>query len=451
MIFNSTITKSFIVLVSLGLWLINFYYYEDQIYLFRTAKGFGLNLRVWTMFLYFTMCRSLLRGKMHNHVEIHKFIGYIVFIASIGHTTCHIINTGFLNNLLYNTGYCLTSIILLMILTYLLKDYNFSIFKFTHLLYYPWLILCMMHMFEFLYWFLIPAIIFIIEHLINFSMTQVSTIANAEIFESENTKTIIYLPVPKKIDSVPGAYYYICIPSCGIEFHPYSVASSALLDQLLFLIEVKGDWTKKLLKIIKSGNNNLIIVNGPYLTPSTNVLKNNTKLKVCVCTGLGITPFLSIIDTKIDSFLISREYRCIHEQIFQTNFEQTRVEKLTNFSSLNKKPQRESTRLKIIWVFRDLKTTENFFNYIEEIMKESRNVFLDIYITSKEYTSDAKKEFIDAHQTSTIDIFFCRPTYERITEENIENVYYCGNPQMSRELQKHCNKNNIKFECEIFN
>lgn len=444
-----------IIGISCGLWLINFFNYKNDIYLYRVAKGFGLNLRIWTMFLYYSMCRTLLNGKFERHVEIHKLIGYIVTFCSIGHSICHIVNTGFISNTLYNSGYFLFLSSFFMFVTFLLKKYNFSLFKFVHLLYYPWLIVSIIHMYELIYWFLVPLIIFSIDTLHNFNKLQISKINNVEIIDDK----MIYLPVPRKIDSVPGAYYYICIPSCGYEWHPYSVASSSLLNQLLFLIEIKGDWTTKvynLLKHKKYSEYNILVM-GPYLTSSVDILKNDNKNKLCVCSGIGITPFLSVIDTKIDSVLVNREYRDIHKKIFNVDFEQIRAKKLIQIQLRKYCVIREfnfnEQQLKVIWIFRDLDNVNNFFTYIKEIMRDSRNVELEIYITSKSYTDEMKIEFIEKHNCNRINIIFGRPNFKEILDdENIryDSVYYCGNPQLKDSLIESCQEFKINFYSEMF-
>jgi hypothetical protein len=441
--------KIFITLVSIGLWLINFFHYSNKEYLFRTAKGFGLNLRVWTMFLYFTMCRSLLHGKIENHKSLHKYIGYIVTVSSIGHTLCHLLRTGFLTTNIYITGYTLFTIITLIFITFLTRNYNFSIFKFTHMLYYPWLIICILHMKIHLYWFLIPIIVFTVEHLLNLNKIQISEINNYEIIENENLKPIIYLPVPKKIESVPGSYYYLFIPSCGIEWHPYSVANTSISNQLLFLIEVKGDWSIKLFKRLKNKNSTKIIVMGPYFTPSVNVLNNDYVEKLCICTGVGITPFLSIIDTKIDSTSVNREFRRIHAIVFDSKFKQVKATKLTEVFDIENTElvDYKKQNLKVIWIFRDISSIENLFIYIAETMKYSSNVTLDIYITSK---SESVDKFINNNKNRiNITLHKGRPLFFEIIPK-FDVVYYCGNPTVKNSIKEFCEGVKIPMYSEIF-
>lgn len=443
--------KIFIVLISVIFWLINYYRYKDYPQIFRVAKGFGLNLRIWIMFMYFTMCRSLLHGKIENHVSYHKFLGYIIIISTIGHSLCHIIYNKNMTDLTHITGYVLTSIISLIFLSYLLRNYNYSIFKIIHMLYFPFLFICMLHMKIYWYYFALPIVVYSIEILCNFNKMQISDISNGKTIENISGNSVIYLSLPRKIESVPGSYYYICIPHLGIlEWHPFSISISSFLDQLVFLIEVKGDWTNKLYNLLKNNNNKIkIIVMGPYYTSSTNILKCNVKNKIAISTGIGITPFLSNIDTTIDSFYINRKHRDDFFNIFGTDFKQNKVYSLItskDLENINYKNQ----NLTVIWIFRDLKGVKNLFDFIKTIMEDSYNVNLKIYITSKEYNDESRQKFIDDNRVNGIEISFGRPSLKELFKDNPSEIFYCGNPSMKSLIKDYCYFNSIKFNSEVF-
>lgn len=448
-----------LIVLSVGLFLANFYIYSDKVILFRVAKGFGLNLRVWNMFLYYSMCRSLLCGKLENHVAIHKFIGYIYTAAACGHMVCHLVRTGFLTDQTYITGYTLFLMFLIMLITYALKYYNFNLFKVSHMFYYVWLFICMVHVLDLFVWFLLPAVVFFIEHYMNYTKLQYSLIKNEKVMNAEIP--FIYLPVPRKIESIPGSYYYICIPSCGIEWHPYSVASSQMINQLVFLIEVKGDWTTRVYNkfLLRQKENSYedmtIFVMGPYLTSSTNVLKNDIKGKLCISSGIGITPFLSVIDTKIDCMIPNREYRKTHKYVFDDSFEQVKVFNCSDIEmakiSKNKVDKEiffEKQELTLIWVFRNIVDVEGFLKYIKEIMTESTSVHMNIYVTLK-YSEDEKNRILSEYQTQYIKFFFNRPDFSSMIPK-YKSVYYCGNQKLKMSIKNICRDNKIKFQSEIF-
>lgn len=456
-----------ISIISIGLWIINFYHYEGYPYIFRCAKGFGLNLRVWTMFMYYTMCKSIMRGNIEKHISYHKTIGLVLTLCTLGHTSCHLTNTGFISTPIYITGYFLTLSMILILFGYLIKERNYSIFKFIHYLYYPWLIVCILHKPDLKFWFITPLIVFFVEHFMNYFSLQYSSIKNEIIFDDENgfSKPIIYLPISRKLNSIPGSYYYICVPKCGLEWHPYSVANSHSVNQLLFLIEVKGDWTNRLYKLLKTKTSEediTVIVMGPYITPSCDILKTQVKNKLCICSGSGISPFLSVIDSKIDDDVINEEFRKNHKSSFLTDFEQNMV---TSTEDIEMKTFRKKERpvpeakysnqkLKVIWVFRKVNTMHNFLIYIKGIMVNSKNVDLDVYITGPISDEEEKVRIKSEYYLPNIKIFFCRPNFEKelqLSENDFyDSVNYCGNKQMGAVVKSECKKRKIEFKCEIF-
>ena len=410
--------------------------------------------------MYYTMCKSILRGNIEKHIAYHKSIGWILTFSAIGHTICHIVNTGIIYNITYNTGYMLILLILIMVCGVLLKNRSYSIFKFLHYGYYAWLFICILHRPNLKLWFIIPLTVFTVEHFMNFFLIQYSSINNEVIFENSNftDKPIIYLPIPRKLNSIPGSYYYIMVPQCGLEWHPFSVANTHCVNQLLFLIEVKGDWTRKLYVLLKNKTketNINIIVMGPYITPSCEILKTQYKNKLCICSGSGISPFLSIIDSKIDEDKINKEYRQIHENSFFSEFEQNRVlsteELELTFIKKNYIQKEEinfiEQNLKVIWVFRKLSSMYNFLIYIRKIMKHSHTVKMDIYITGYISSNDKKDSIKSKYSSTNIKIYFGRPNFNEVlhisNSETYDSVNYCGNSGMNKMIKTLCKHKNI--------
>ena len=94
----------FLIGTQLLLWLynVNHYHSQGKPLSFCLAKGFGLNLRVLTVVLYFTMARSTLGALnqlpiiQHVHligfnIELHSFCGYSTLFHAVGHTVMHIV------------------------------------------------------------------------------------------------------------------------------------------------------------------------------------------------------------------------------------------------------------------------------------------------------------------------------------------------------------------------
>ena len=104
---NSSKEKLYIyalVLLQIMFWLINFFYYLRTRHMplaFCIAKGFGLNLRVITLALYFSMMRRTM-GWLYTYgplqpflpmgfnIQVHSFLGFSLVLHALGHMLGHI-------------------------------------------------------------------------------------------------------------------------------------------------------------------------------------------------------------------------------------------------------------------------------------------------------------------------------------------------------------------------
>lgn len=434
---DTNVVKILFSIISIGLWCINFFYvHKNKPISFRIAKGFGLNLRVWIMFLYFTMSRSILHGKIEKHVVFHKFIGYIIMISTFGHTIAHVFYST-APDIVHLTGYVLTLLFIVIGLGYMLKDFNYSLFKSSHMIYYIVLPLCMVHIQRFWIWFGVPLIIYSIETFLNFNKIQISSIKN---IDKQNNH--MFLSIPRIVDSIPGCYYYLCIPKLGLlEWHPFSICSSSHIDHLIFMIEAKGDWTNNLYNL--NERDLKLIVMGPFRTSSSLIMNSSIEKKIVVCTGIGITPFLSIINTKIDDYHTNNNYRNDYSIVFQKDIEQHRAYTIDNQNSVSYK----NSEMEIHWTFKDLNKVINFFNYIRKIAERSVNININIYITAK-MTDEEKSAFVEKYQSHSIkSITFARMD---INSFQASQIYFCGSPNLRESLKLHCVEKGIEFYSEVF-
>lgn len=459
---STNMIKTIITIISVGLWCINFFYvHREKPMLFRIAKGFGLNLRCWPPLLYATMLRTLLHGKLEKHIVFHKFIGYVMIICSLGHGIAHMIYLR-VDDLVHVTGYLLLSMFILMSIGYSSRNWNYSFFKYTHLLYYIILPMMIVHVTRFWIWFGITLIVFSIELFLNLNKLQYSSIKNID-----KQGNHLFVSVPRAIDSVPGSYYYLCVPSMNtitiygyklkipfiglLEWHPFSLCSSSHINHLTFMIEAKGDWTEELYRIA-SLEKTLMVV-GPFRTSSSLIMNSTFEKKIIVCTGIGITPFLSVINTKIDEYHTNNNYRSDFTNVFERDIEQHRAYNFVSISnkdhnSLTEHSTYKNSSLDIHWTFRDLKKVENFFNYIRKVLMRSNNINLHIYVTVK--TDDMEKlAFIEKYKTNGVkSITFGRMNIESFVD--VQQVFFCGSPIVRENVKGFCNKNDISFYSEVF-
>lgn len=106
------------------------------------------------------------------------------------------------------------------------------------------------------------------------------------------------IPAGKEMKFLPGQFAYARFDSIGVrqEFHPFSIASSPNSNSIRFGIKAIGDFTTQL-KTLKIGEK--AILTGPYGNFSERFLNNREA--VCIAGGIGITPFLSMINYSLNN------------------------------------------------------------------------------------------------------------------------------------------------------
>lgn len=429
-----------IIISFLALWILNFMIIPGS-YIFKCAKGFGLNLRIWSIILSLLMCRSLLNGKISKHTEYHILIGYIYTLSAFGHTVFHFIN-GVLPNIQYITGYLLLFISILMFVSSYLRYYGYHIFLMIHRLNYLILPILILHVKELWLWFTIGLIIITIEFLYNiFNRTQISTLQCSRLSKYQD---IIYLSFNRVIQNVPGSYYRIMVPSISYEWHSFSVANCSLSDQLLFIISIRGDWTKKLEEKLKNGSTDMAVVMGPFITTSCNILNDESKKILCIAGGIGIAPFISVVDTKVQLNRINDEYRSNYLETFDEKMLQQQSFTLKSIKfSFNKKCKQ---KLYVIWIIRE---PEDLIKYIDDIINSSEFIDFTVYITCKENIIENKWKIIKLLCKSNIKCFFYKPNIDSLIVDYSE-VFFCGSKRLEEDIRNTCYTSGIKFHCEKF-
>lgn len=112
---------------------------------------------------------------------------------------------------------------------------------------------------------------------------------------------ISMVPLGKKMAFLPGQFTYVRFEGIGIkkESHPFSIASSPFDSRIRLAIKAYGDFTTQV-KTLKIGEK--AFLTGPYGKFSERFFFEN-KDSVCIAGGIGITPFLGMINYLKDSKL----------------------------------------------------------------------------------------------------------------------------------------------------
>lgn len=472
--FSINFVKSIIVSISIGLWIFYFLYKQGPIQ-YKIAKGFGLNLRIWSILMPILMCRSFLMGKVEKHTKYHVLIGYIYLLCTIGHTIAHFCNSLVVTDK-YISGLILTTIVFLISFSSIAVRYNksfpYDLFLNIHRLSYTILPLLVWHMPDLWYWFFVGLCILFGEQIYNFVVkTQISKLTNSRISKYDN---LISLSFHRAIPSVSGAFYRIMIPSISTEWHSFSLASNHLTDQLLFVVSVKGDWTTKLSNLLEHGSDNLAFIQGPFYTCSTEILNDHHERILCIAGGIGIAPFISVLDTKVQLWKINTDYRSNYLSSNDVEMVQIRsyspIESISEFDlEMNfRNPQKE--KLNLVWI---VKEPQELMKYINDVVNISPAVSITVYITGctdKQKLIKAKWFILKNFHLSKMNFIFIKPGLEEIimnTSVNIDShgellnvtqntkgyydrVFYCGPDSLEKDVKTICEKHKIPLKCEYF-
>lgn len=372
-----------LVLVCLQIFLfifnfIRYYSWWDYPAVFAVAKGFGLNLRILTCLLFLTMARSTM-GIMYSiswlqmvvpmgfNISIHSFIGFSTLLHAIGHATAHIIykqyyTTGFVSSYKWTsvlrgkplvvgaersydgdtiTGTILTVMIFIMAFAAMNRgngSTGYWVFYHTHFLYLAWIVFILLHQPVFGWLFIAIGILFTVERATDFFFFTV----HYNLSHSRPCHNgVTFLNVPRKGPApFSGCYYRIKIPSLSpTEWHPFSLAGNASSNNLTFFIASLGDWTSKLHEIVSDPvlrSQCSVQVQGPFSAPAKKCLeKDLISRRVCIASGVGITPFLSVMATRVQDEMIYEA----DEQTFGAMFSEEvehRYESLNFFEHVQK-------------------------------------------------------------------------------------------------------------------
>lgn len=201
-----------------------------------------------------------------------------------------------------------------------------------------------------------------------------------------------------------------------------------------------------------------IFIDGPYGSPSSQIFQ--VEHAVLIATGIGVTPFASILQSIVHHFQKKRSRcpKCSHEFV---NTKQPLVHKLR--------------KVDFVWINRDQKSFEWFIKLLAELeltqsqlAPEERFLDIHIHLTALERSQTKsvglelalylvheknKKDLVTGLRTRTKagrpdwDEFFTKIQDQK---KGKVTVFFCGRPQLGRVLHRQSDKFGFKFRKEIF-
>ncbi|XP_059475069.1 NADPH oxidase 5 isoform X2 [Neocloeon triangulifer] len=280
------------LLVNIGLFISRAIQYRKSNWYTILARACGQCLNFDCMFVLVLMLRqsiTFLRTRgwsvilpLDQHIYFHKLTGVFIFVFSVVHTIMHLINFttiipndpvinaanytvpewlftmnpglfGLIPGIANPTGIALFVILMIMFICsqpFVRRGGCFEIFYWTHLLYIPFWILCLLHGPNFWKWFCIPGAIYIIERVVRFVNMQTqhgqTYISSGILLPSKVTHLVIKRP-PHFVFH-PGDYVFVNVPAIAkYESHPFTISSAPEQGDTIWLhIRGVGQWTNRL-------------------------------------------------------------------------------------------------------------------------------------------------------------------------------------------------------------
>lgn len=201
-----------------------------------------------------------------------------------------------------------------------------------------------------------------------------------------------------------------------------------------------------------------IFIDGPYGSPSSQIFR--AEHAVLIATGIGVTPFASILQSIVSHYQKRRQRcpSCDHE------FNDNRPPFVCKLKKVD-----------FVWINRDQKSFEWFIKLLAELELTQSHLppserFLDIHIhlTAMEPAQTKsiglqlalylaheknKKDLVTGLRTRTM---AGRPNWDDFFNQILEqkkgkvSVFFCGRPQLGRLLHRQCDRFGFKFRKEIF-
>jgi len=203
-----------------------------------------------------------------------------------------------------------------------------------------------------------------------------------------------------------------------------------------------------------------VYIDGPFGSPSSNIYR--AEHAVLVGTGIGITPFASILQS------IMHRYWEIKQSCPNCNYRWTNDMEASMF---------KLKKVDFFWINRDQKSFEWFVNLLSQLEIEqkenggamSRFLEMHMYVTSALQRTDMKAVALQLaldilHKKEERDLVTGlkartnagRPNWNKVFTKIREErkgqvtVFYCGNPMLGRTLRYKCEEFGFKFRKEVF-
>jgi predicted ferric reductase/Ca2+-binding EF-hand superfamily protein len=388
-------------------------------------------------------------------VAFHKLVGHTLWVLALVHTLAHIgnylIGESPLTEQLFGTKAGLSGFVLLIVfaimwacaLEPIRRAGLFELFHHTHLLYFVFFVVLLIHGPVWWLWAFTPLGAWVAERILRAETRSKQVAITTQVLPSRVTK-LRFAP-PKGWKHRAGDYLFINIPAIArFEWHPFTISSAPEREgELTLHVRSLGNWTRALAKLAGTRERGedpqplLGRVDGPYGTPSVDIFA--ARHVVLIGAGIGVTPFAAILDS-----ILQRRRR--GDQSLQLE------------------------RVHFVWVNRDQYAFEWFTELLAALEAEDHDGLLDVHI----YMSGGREQLDAAALELAREVFhaktrrdvvtglrartrFGRPDWEALLTEFLREhaparveVFMCGPHALAKELAPLCGKLGMGFRQEVF-
>jgi len=327
-------------------------------------------------------------------------------------------------------------VIFICSLPFVRRSGHFQVFYVTHMLYFAYFLLMFLHAPDFWSWFLVPAIVWIIEVFYRSVGAYLShgktVICSGTILPSK--VTCLFIKKPARFNFNAGDYVYVKIPAVATsEWHPFTISSAPEVKDV-FTLHVRGvgGWTNSLYTLfeknykkqqgvsintdtvfsrgkfnrsVRNHNrlrntksvtfsqdpndvNNIkqvdllgkqmdIYIDGPFGSPSSSIFR--AEHAILICTGIGVTPFASILQS------IMHRYWEIKQRCPRCNY---------TWSNNIEKSMFNLRKVDFYWINRNVNSFEWFVDLMSQLEHEQaeQGGQLDHFLNLHMYNTSALKK-----------------------------------------------------------
>jgi hypothetical protein len=212
-------------------------------------------------------------------------------------------------------------------------------------------------------------------------------------------------------------------------------------------------------------------VQGPFYAPAGTAVKSLTKRTMLVASGIGITPFFSVMATRVADEANYQADKDVYTSLFNESLS-SRGQSTSTIKGIKQLAMNRSysmtgmqvEMLHVIWTIREVSELMFYLDYVYELVKQQNSLAKPTVMVEVYLTGIGKKTDLTYMMTQTLflltmasktsqymKVHFLRPDMNAILDSvHPDKVYYCGGKVLKDMLSDVCIEKNVPFHPEDF-